>query len=340
MSSLANGLGALRRFPRGPATALTMYALMLILPKIFSGSISNQNYLDIFQEFANIAPLALAVGLTMILAEFDISVVSTYALGGVLAIKLGDSEGILVGVLAAGAAGIAAGLIQGAIVARLNISSVPVTLAGFLVIWGLSNIIAGGEQVPSTNYAPGEKLVSVVLSIFTFASLLVIGVTILIHLLLAFTRLGRDLRAVGGDRRASAISGIRVPWVIVGTFAAAGLIAGLGGALQALSFSNANPTVSFSPLVVAVIAAIIGGVGISGAKGSALGIGCGVLTLALLHETLIVIEIDPDLASVITGGILMIIAILSAPDLRVSRSLSSRLSPRLGRRTGQHEVAG
>lgn len=324
MSSSAQLLQRLGRIPRGPALAAFMYLLMLILPSVFSGTIQDQNYLDIFQEFANIAPLALAVGLTMIMAEFDISVVSTYTLGGVLAIKLGDSSGILVGVAAAAAAGILLGLTQGWIISRLNISSVPVTLAGFLVIWGLANIVAGGEQAASTNYAPGEKLLGVVLNIFTFASLLVIGVTILIHLLLAYTRLGRDLRAVGGDRRASAISGIRVPWVIVGTFAVVGLIAGLGGALQALSYSTANPNVSFNPLVVAVIAAIIGGVGISGAKGSALGIACGVLTLALLRETLIIIEIDPDLATVITGGILMIIAVLSAPELRIPRSLTSR----------------
>lgn len=324
MSGATQALGLLRRIPRGPALALVMYLLMLILPNVLSGTIQDQNYLDIFQEFANIAPLALAVGLTMIMAEFDISVVSTYTLGGVLAIKLGDSSGILLGVLVAAGAGILLGLIQGAIIARLNISSVPVTLAGFLVIWGLANIIAGGEQMASTNYAPGEQLLSVVLSIFTFASLLVIGATILIHLLLAYTRLGRDLRAVGGDRRASAISGIRVPWVIIGTFAAAGLIAGLGGALQALSYSSANPNVSFNPLVIAVIAAIIGGVGISGAKGSALGIACGVLTLALLHETLIIIEIDPDLATVITGGILMIIAVLSAPELRLPHSITAR----------------
>jgi ribose transport system permease protein len=334
MRPVARGAAAIGRIPRGPALALTMYLVMLIAPQFLSGSISNQNYLDIFQEFANIAPLALAVGLTMIMAEFDISVVSTFALGGVLAVKLGDSSGILVGVLAAAAAGIVAGAIQGGIVARLNISSVPVTLAGFLVLWGLANIVAGGEQVPSSDYAPGEKLLGVVARYFTLASLLVIGATIVIHLLLAYTRLGRDLRAVGGDRRASAISGIRVPWVIVGTFAAAGLIAGLGGALQALSFSNANPTVSFSPLVVAVIAAIIGGVGISGARGSALGIACGVLTLALLHETLIIIEIDPDLASVITGSILMIIAILSAPSLRIPSALSRRAGGSGGRRGG------
>jgi ribose transport system permease protein len=324
MNGAGQALRHLRRVPRGPALAVLMYVLMLVLPQVFSGTIQNQNYLDIFQEFANVAPLALAVGLTMIMAEFDISVVSTNTLAGVIAIKLGDSSGILVGVLVAAGAGILLGLVQGLIIARLNISSVPVTLAGFLIIWGLANIVAGGEQAASSNYAPGEKLLGVVLSIFTFASLLVIGVTIVIHLLLAYTRLGRDLRAVGGDRRASAISGIRVPWVIVGTFAAAGLIAALGGALEALSYSTANPNVSFNPLVVAVIAAIIGGVGISGAKGSALGIGCGVLTLALLHETLIIIEIDPDLATVITGGILMIIAVLSAPDLRIPRSISTR----------------
>jgi ribose transport system permease protein len=330
MSGVTPVLRRLRRVPRGPVLVLLMYALMLILPQLLSGTIKDQNYLDIFQEYANIAPLALAVGLTMIMAEFDISVVSTYALGGVLAIKLGDSSGIWVGVLAAAGAGTLIGLVQGGIIARLNISSVPVTLAGFLAIWGLANVVAGGQQVASTDYALGEKLVGATFTYFTFASLLVLGATLLVHLILVYTRLGRDLRAVGGDRRASAISGIHVPWVIVGTFAAAGLIAGLGGALQALSYSSASPNVSFSPLIVAVIAAIIGGVGISGAKGSAIGIGCGVLVLALLQETLIIVEIDPNLATVITGGVLMVIAIASAPGLRAPQALMARLRPLFG----------
>jgi ribose/xylose/arabinose/galactoside ABC-type transport system permease subunit len=325
----------LRRVSRGPVIAILMYALMLVLPGIFSGQVSDTNYLDIFQSFANLAPLAVAVGLTMILAEFDISTVSTFSLGGVVVIKLSDSMGILPAIVIVAVIGIVLGLIQGGIVARLGISSVPVTLAGFLVIWGIAEIIAGGEGTPviGTQYAAGEKLVEPVLSIFTFGSLLVIVGVVIVHLVMAYTRLGRNLRAVGGDRRASAISGIRVPLVIVGTFAAAGMIAALGGSLEALSYSSANPEVSFSPLLLAVIAAIIGGVGITGAEGSPFGIGCGVLALGILEETFIILGIDPDLATVLTGAFLLAIAVLSAPSLRLpGRRFLSSLPPALGGR--------
>jgi len=330
MSSLFRQTSFVRRVPRGPAIAIAMWLVMLILPSLTTGSVEAQNYRDIFQNFATVAPLAIAMGITMIMAEFDISVISTFALGGVLAVKVGDSSGIFVGTLAAVAAGAVAGIVQGSIIARFNISSVPVTLAGFLLIWGLTEVVAGGQQVASENFAPGEKLLSVVAEYFTLGSILVIAGVVIAHLLLCYTKLGRDLRAVGGDRRASKISGIRVPWVIVGTFAASGLIAGLGGALQGFSFSNANPLVSFNPLVSAVIAAIIGGVGISGATGSPLGIGCGVLALGTLSETLVITEVSSDLATVITGGFLLAIAIISAPDLRV---LPTRLLPGLARRS-------
>lgn len=328
--SLGRAIGLFARVPRGPVIAILMYVLMLVVPSFTSGSVTTQNYSDIFQNLADVLPLALAIGLTMILAEFDISVVSTFALGGVVAVQIGDSGGIVLGVVVAALVGVAAGLIQGGIVAKLNISSVPVTLAGFLALWGVSDIISHNEPVSSTSFGPGETLLSPVLQIFTVGSLIVIGCAVVLHLLLAFTRLGRDLRAVGGDRRASAISGIRVPWVIVGTFAAAGLIAGLGGALEGISFSAAQPAVSFSPLESAVIAAIVGGVGISGATGSPLGIMCGVLALGILQELLVIVQVNPNLSSVITGSFLLVIAVVSAPKL--FRSLTPRLPPALGRR--------
>jgi ribose/xylose/arabinose/galactoside ABC-type transport system permease subunit len=262
--------------------------------------------------------------------------VSTFTLGGVIALKLGDSAGLLVGIVAAAAAGALLGVIQGGLVSRLNISSVPITLAGFLMIWGIAEIVAGGEgeQVVSQNFERGEKLLKPVLTIFTISSLIVIGCVIVLHLVLAYTRLGRNLRAVGGDRRASRISGIRVPFVIIGTFAAAGVVAALGGALQAVSFSSVSPDVSFNPLLFAVIAAIIGGVGITGAHGSPLGIACGVLAFETLEETFVILKLDPNVATVLTGAFLLAIAIISAPDLRLpSKWRTTNLPAALSRRS-------
>jgi ribose/xylose/arabinose/galactoside ABC-type transport system permease subunit len=313
-----------KRVPQGPTLALLMVLVMIVIPALTQGSIQERNVLNIFQSLTFVAPLAIAVGLTMILGEFDISVVSTAALGGMLSIKLGNSAGIAVGVIAAALAGLILGAIQGYIIARFQISSVPVTLGGFLAIWGLTEIVGGGKQIVLENPGVSEGLTKVVGGVFTVGALIVIGGVLVIDLILGSTRLGRNVRAVGGDSRAANLSGIPGNRVIIGTFAAGGLIAALGGVLGDFSNSVAEPTVSFGPLVTAVIAAIVGGVAITGANGSAFGIACGVLVIAMLEETLLITETDPNLATVITGAFLAMIAVISAPELARSLRWSTR----------------
>jgi len=308
---------------RGPAIAAVMILLMVVLPQIFGGSLSNQNFIDISLYFAGTAPIAIAIGLTMIMGEFDLSVVSVFTLGGIITLKVGDSSGLVMGFVAGAAAGVLIGVIQGAIISLFRISSVPVTLAGYLLVWGVCGVIAGKQNLTITTdkFGVAEALQKEVFSVFTVGALIVLAGALLIHLLIQFTRFGSQLRAVGGDRRASRVAGINVKGVIVATFAISGAVAALGGGIQALAYSSIDPTVNFSPLLNAVMAAILGGVAITGARGTPLGIATGVIALAALTEILLALELDPEIATVISGGFLMLIALASAPRLNVNRAI-------------------
>lgn len=87
--------------------------------------------------------LVLGLGVTMIAGEFDLSVVGTYALGGMLAVQTGQSSAVL-GMLGAVAAGAAIGTLQGGLIARLRIPSLPVTLATYIALLGLTSAMSGG----------------------------------------------------------------------------------------------------------------------------------------------------------------------------------------------------
>src|SRR5690606_10807807 len=96
--------------------------------------------------------LALAIGITMIAGEFDLSVVGIYAFGGMLAVVVGTTYP-LVGVLAAVAAGAAIGAAQGGLIARLGVSSTPVTLATYIALLGLTYAMSGGLSKTYPNSA-------------------------------------------------------------------------------------------------------------------------------------------------------------------------------------------
>jgi ribose transport system permease protein len=291
-----------------------MIVLLLLAPTLGSGGqLSSLNVQNCFSYFADIAPLAVAVGVVMVAGEFDIAAIGYYVVGGVIAVKLGETSPVL-GLLAAGAFGIVAAGLVGLIVAWTGINAVPLTLGVFIMLWGVSNLLAEGEEVILFDDAlVSETLTKPVLDIFPVASLVVLGMIVALGVVLRFTRLGPTVRALGGDRRACEVAGVRVGRALVAVFATAGFIAAVGGALHSYALLSATSAVNFAPLIVAVTAAVIGGVAISGGEGSPLGIGLGVLTLAVLSEAMVVMAAEPSITSIVTGSFLLVIAIVGAP---------------------------
>jgi ribose/xylose/arabinose/galactoside ABC-type transport system permease subunit len=102
------------------------------------------------QTFATLGPLTLGLGLTMLVGEFDLSVVGLFALAGCIAVLTGAAHPVL-GIVAALAVGLAIGLAQGLVIVRLKLSSVGVTLGGMLTCDGLALVITGNQQLPYDN---------------------------------------------------------------------------------------------------------------------------------------------------------------------------------------------
>ena len=142
---------------------------------------------------------------------------------------------------------------------------------------------------------------------------------------MTYTHIGRDVIATGSDRRASRIAGLNTDRVIIGVFAASGASAALAGVLLSYSLGAASPVALADVLAPAAAAAIVGGVSVVGGRGSPMGIAAGVLTLCILRSGLSAIGVAPHVHDLVTGGILVFIAILDAPGPRPARHhLASR----------------
>ena len=134
-------------------------------------------------------------------------------------------------------------------------------------------------------------------------------------MLIGWTRIGRDVVAVGSDRRAALVAGVGIDRILIGIFIASGLLTGLAGALLSYSLGAASPVALADTLVPAAAAAIIGGVSLSGGKGTPIGIAGGVLVLAVLRSGLTAIGVPPYVHDIVTGGVLLAVALLDAGDL-------------------------
>jgi ribose transport system permease protein len=311
-----------------PVTALTLTVIAFALvPTYTDTTVASFDIYNTLQIFARLGPIALALGLTMIAGEFDLSVVGTYALGGMLTVQAGQ-EHYYYGVLAAVGAGAAIGLVQGCIIAGLRIPSMPVTLATYIALLGATSALSGGLTKTYSNVDVILWVDQTVLTYFSPRSLITLGLFALVALVLGVSRWGRELRAIGADRRASRVAGVRVNRLLVGTFVTSGVLAALGGSLLSFSLGSANPDPGVQPLILAAAAALLGGVSLAGGRGSALGLLGGILAVALLAEIATLAALPSYVTQLFYAGLLGIIVVVDAPDLHKALvRLRARLRP-------------
>jgi ribose/xylose/arabinose/galactoside ABC-type transport system permease subunit len=147
-----------------------------------------------------------------------------------------------------------------------------------------------------------------------------------------FTRLGPQVRAVGGSRRASRTAGVSVDWTLIGVLTTSGVCCAAAGALTSYSFASVNPNMGLTPLLFATIAALLGGISLAGGRGSVALIAAGALTYALLQEILGILAAKEYVSLLIAGVLLLIVTILAASGRRAALlALRTRISTRRGR---------
>lgn len=314
-----------------PSTILAMMVVILIsLPLWSATSMSTFAVFNTFQNAATLGLLALAVGLTMLAGEFDLSSIAVFTLGGLLAILCGENVPAL-GIAAAIGAGALIGALQGGVLAVTGISSVPLTLGTYIALSGLCHIVAGEGILSSSNYDIGLWLDDTVAVFFSPRSLIVLMVFLVLWAVMRFTRIGIVLRAVGADRRAARASGIATGQVLTGVFILSGMLCGLGGALFAFSTTAAKYDLGVDPFVFAITAILLSGVDVAGGRGSVIGILIGVLTMSLIDTLFLQLAMPTYVMDLARAALLLLVVLIEAPDLarRIKAWSSNRRSAKM-----------
>jgi ribose/xylose/arabinose/galactoside ABC-type transport system permease subunit len=269
---------------------------------------------SVMQLFATFSLVALGLGLSILIREFDLSVAGIVGLAGCIAVMTGAANPWL-GLLLGAGAGLVSGALQGIIMTKLNLSSVGVTLGGLLTLQGLTYVLTENKTIGYPNMAVALELNAPIAGLVSVRSAVCLAVFALAAMVMAYTHIGRDVIATGSDRRAARIAGLNTDRVVVGVFAASGASAALAGVLLSYSLGAASPVALADVLAPAAAAAIVGGVSVIGGRGTPMGIAAGVLTLCILRSGLSAIGVEPHVHDLVTGFILIAIAFLDAPEL-------------------------
>jgi ribose transport system permease protein len=293
--------------------------LIIVLLWILDGGrgrfLTTATAFSVLQQFATIGPSALGLGLSMTIREFDLSSGGMLSLSGCIAVLAGAQYPVL-GVALAVLCGLTWGFFQGAVMVWLRLGSIGVTLGGLLTLGGLAYVVTGNVSISYPRMDVALAVNDPIADIFSLRSLIALAAFLVAAFFMARTRVGRDVYATGSDRRAAMVAGVRTNAIIPAIFACSGALTALGGSLLSYSLAAASGVALTDALVPATAAVIIGGVSLTGGKGTPIGMIGGVLVLCLLSAGLNAVGVPPAVQDVVTGGVLFVVAIADAVDLK------------------------
>lgn len=281
------------------------------------------NLLNIANQIAVIAILAIGMTLVIITGGIDLSVGSLIALSAVVTAMIvrdlcGGVEAGAAGMFAAGLGGIAlcgvCGLISGTFITRLRMPPFIVTLAMMLVCSGLAYRLAENQsvyQVPDSFVWLGRGA-----DLFGLPNAVVLMLLLyaIAHIVMTQTSLGRHLYAVGGNTEAAFISGVPVKRVILIAYILCGLLAGLGGVVTASLLKSGSPTYGQMYELYVIAAVVVGGTSLSGGKGTMPGTLIGAFIIAVIQNGMNLTNVESNTQKIVLG--LVILAAVLVDRLR------------------------
>jgi len=287
----------------------------VIAPTAFRGSnfLKPDNLLNIANQIAVIAILAIGMTLVIITGGIDLSVGSLIALSAVVTTLLirdyGGAEGAgagamvlasVVGILVCGAVG----LFSGAVVTWLRIPPFIVTLAMMLVASGLAFLLAKGQsiyQVPDGFVQLGRgAALGLPLAVWLVGALYILA-----HFLMARTRAGRYVYAVGSNGEAARLSGVPVGRTLLWVYTLSGALAGLGGVVMASQLKSGAPTYGVMYELYVIAAVVVGGASLSGGQGKAFGTLLGALLIAVIQNGMNLTNVESYTQKVVLGLVIL-----------------------------------
>lgn len=301
-----------REWTVGLALLGVLLALAVFAPTFYQP----QPLLSLATREAPTLLVACGAALVIISRQIDISVGSQFAVVGVCTGLLAGSgcpplllppAAILMGALL--------GAINGALVAGLGLPSIVISLAT-MVTWreslrwlrqGVFVNLPDGLQWFGLPQAVGQSLI-VILSL---------GLLVALALALKFVAAGRFIYAVGADAEAARLAGLRPRLVTFWTFVTTGALTGLAAMLNLLQSPQVDPKSGTGLELKVIAAAVVGGVAISGGRGSLWGVFFGTLLLACIAPALVHLHIQAYWEKAIQG--LVILLAVVADGVRARR---------------------
>lgn len=326
---------AAREFASKYAISLVLLALVIVIGAMQPSFLSVANLVNILMIASVRAIIALGEGGILITRGTDLSAGRTVGLAAVIAASLMQRADyasrmypdlpqlpVIAGILAAVAIGTLVGLINGGVVALLNVPPFITTLGTMVMVYGAASLYVdrpplgaqpiGGLREDFTGVGTGAIRFGGDLAL-PYLVMIAAVITLFMWVLFNQTRTGKNIYAIGSNPEAAIVSGVGVKRTLITVYVMAGALYGLAGALLAARTGGATNNYGLMYELDAIAACVIGGVSTSGGIGTIGGVLTGVLIFEVLNNGLVVLGVSAYWQQIIKG--LIIVAAVSV-DIR------------------------
>ncbi len=279
-------IAAVQRLPAEVAfvvlTRLAFLAALIILLAVVSPHfLTTDNMVIVLRQAALQFLMASGLTLVVLTGGIDLSIGAVLGLAACVGAGFIATGSVLTGVLVALGAGLACGLVNGALVAYVGIPAFIATYGMLWVAHGLGYVFMKGEVIhgfPAGFRALGAGFVGAI----PVPVLIGVALLFVLHIVLHLTRFGRALYAIGGNAVASRLIGISVGKNLVAVYALSGVLAAFAGLVVIARVNAADSGTGEELLLTAIAAECLGGTSLFGGAGGVVGTAIGSLILALV----------------------------------------------------------
>jgi ribose transport system permease protein len=270
------------------------------------------NLAVIMRFIATFGILGIGEILVIITGGIDLSVGSMTALTGVLVAWLilkgvgGIMFGVVPAILIVLAFSALVGLWHGFFVTKVGVPAFIITLGTWLIASGAAAYITRGYPVVFPSEHPFLALGQGEFHSIPIMFIVLVVVALVASFILNLTTLGRHIYAVGGNREAARVSGVKVDAVRIFCYASSGVMAGIVGILLASRLGQGTPVVGSSYELWAIAATVIGGTSLFGGEGTVLGAIVGAAIMGVMQNGMVLVNLSSYLQTIVLGVVLVI----------------------------------
>jgi len=264
-----------------------------------------KNFTTILKILPFVAIVALGESFPLITGNVDISVGQVAGLMGMLFpyFMIVQGMGLVISIVLTLIAGCIIGMVNGLLIVKLGLPDFVATIGMYYIAYGAKNLLTKGYPLSPLPFDLGKMGDATPLWI-SWPFWIAVVMFIVVGFIQKKTLWGRRLYATGDNREVAKLSGINADRMRITAYIICGLMVAIAGMLQTIDLDNGVPQNGEGWEFKAIASCAVGGVSLMGGKGTALGVGIGVIIMFIIANSLIMLSVPAALQTSVTGVIL------------------------------------